>query len=35
MGAPAITGIHHITANAGDPQGSPDFYTVVLAEVRS
>jgi glyoxalase family protein len=30
MAPPTITGIHHITAIAGDPQRNLDFYTTVL-----
>lgn len=30
MAAPVITGIHHVTAIAGDPQRNLDFYTEVL-----
>ncbi len=30
MTTPAIPGIHHITAIAGDPQRNLDFYTTVL-----
>src|SRR4029453_2758353 len=31
MAKKTITGIHHITAIAGDPQRNLDFYTTVLA----
>jgi glyoxalase family protein len=30
MATPAITGIHHVTAIAGDPQRNLDFYTELL-----
>lgn len=30
MATPAITGIHHVTAIAGDPQHNLDFYTELL-----
>jgi glyoxalase family protein len=30
MAAPTISGIHHVTAIASDPQGTLDFYTRVL-----
>ena len=30
MAAPSISGIHHVTAIASDPQRSYDFYTQVL-----